>query len=117
MAFPAPSPALQALITPQQKRFSIRHVTIVCGVSSRVLRIWEKRYGWPNPARDPQSGYRIFRQWQVDDLIRVVALLKKGWTISELIVDGLPRWPAPDAKPTKPQKGAAIELYHRDATP
>ncbi|MBA3707191.1 MAG: MerR family transcriptional regulator [Planctomycetes bacterium] len=77
--------------TPNQS-LNINEASKCCGLSPSVLRIWELRYGWPNPKRKP-NGYRAYNQHQVQELSRVAALVKAGTPISNLIVDGLPRWP------------------------
>ncbi|MEK7415966.1 MAG: MerR family transcriptional regulator [Planctomycetota bacterium] len=79
------APAAQAL--------NINEASKACGLSPSVLRIWELRYGWPSPRRRG-NGYRAYMPNQVQDLIRVATLVRSGKAISELIVDGLPSWPA-----------------------
>lgn len=72
--------------------FNINEASKECDLSPSVLRIWELRYGWPNPRRRP-NGYRAYSQHLIDDLKRISKLVKSGIPIRELIVDGLPRWP------------------------
>jgi DNA-binding transcriptional MerR regulator len=72
---------------------NINEASKACGLSPSVLRIWELRYGWPNPKRKA-NGYRAYNQHQVQELKRVAELVKGGTPISSLIIDGLPRWPA-----------------------
>jgi DNA-binding transcriptional MerR regulator len=81
---PAPA-ATQAL--------NINDASKACGLSPSVLRIWELRYGWPNPRRRA-NGYRAYTFHQVQELKRVAQLVRIGTPISQLIVDGLPRFPA-----------------------
>lgn len=71
---------------------SINEAAKAAGLSSSVLRIWEVRYGWPSPKRQP-NGYRAYARHQVDELKRAANLVKAGLPISSLIIDGLPRWP------------------------
>lgn len=75
---------------------NINEASKACGLSPSVLRIWELRYGWPNPKRKP-NGYRAYNQHQVQELKRVSDLVKRGTPISALIIDGLPRWPTDQA--------------------
>jgi DNA-binding transcriptional MerR regulator len=75
---------------------NINEASKACGLSPSVLRIWELRYGWPNPKRKP-NGYRAYNQHQVQELRRVSDLVKRGTPISALIIDGLPRWPTDQA--------------------
>jgi DNA-binding transcriptional MerR regulator len=76
-----------------QKALNINEASKACGLSPSVLRIWELRYGWPSPKRKP-NGYRSYNHHQVQELKRMADLVKSGHSISSLIVDGLPRWPA-----------------------
>lgn len=73
-----------------------------CGLSPSVLRIWELRYGWPSPRRRA-NGYRAYTAHQVQELKRVAQLVKTGTPISQLIVDGLPRFPADGSLPQPPR--------------
>ncbi len=73
-----------------------------CGLSPSVLRIWELRYGWPSPRRRA-NGYRAYTAHQVQELKRVAQLVKTGTPISQLIVDGLPRFPADGSMPQPPR--------------
>lgn len=73
-----------------------------CGLSPSVLRIWELRYGWPSPRRRA-NGYRAYTAHQVQELKRVAQLVKTGTPISQLIVDGLPRFPTDGSLPQPPR--------------
>jgi DNA-binding transcriptional MerR regulator len=87
--------------TPNQS-LNINEASKACGLSPSVLRIWELRYGWPNPKRKP-NGYRAYNQHQVQELKRVAQLVKSGMPISSLIVDGLPRWPTDASRAPVPR--------------
>lgn len=93
LSSPAPATA-QAL--------NINDASKACGLSPSVLRIWELRYGWPNPRRRA-NGYRAYTVHQVQELKRVAQLVRIGTPISQLIVDGLPRFPADNAVPLMPR--------------
>ena len=80
-------------IAPPPQALNINEASKACGLSPSVLRIWELRYGWPNPRRRG-NGYRAYSPNQVQDLIRIASLVRSGASISQLIVDGLPSWPA-----------------------
>ncbi len=86
----------------QPRMLNINEASKACGLSPSVLRIWELRYGWPNPKRKA-NGYRSYSPHLVEDLKRIAKLVKSGTSIRQLIVDGLPRWPveedSPAAKP------------------
>lgn len=82
---------------------NINEASKVCGLSPSVLRIWELRYGWPNPKRKA-NGYRSYSPHLVDDLKRMALLVQEGNPIRQLIVDGLPNWPRQeDEAPPKPR--------------
>ena len=92
-------------------QMNINEASKACGLSPSVLRIWELRYGWPNPKRKA-NGYRAYNQHQVQELKRVSDLVKRGTPISALIIDGLPRWPTDQAIKRTPMgltKARAIE--------
>jgi DNA-binding transcriptional MerR regulator len=95
------------------KRYTVTQVERITGIHATCLRIWERRYGWPCPMRDPKSGYRIFTQAEVDDLKRIHALIHKGVDVGTLIVDGYPRFPS---KPVAPAKRLA-PAFHRVPAP
>lgn len=81
---------------------NINDASKVCGLSPSVLRIWELRYGWPSPRRRA-NGYRAYTAHQVQELKRVAQLVKTGTPISQLIVDGLPRFPHDGSVPQPPR--------------
>lgn len=74
------------------KSLNINEASKACGLSPSVLRIWELRYGWPNPKRKA-NGYRTYSPHLVDDLKRMANLVKQGTPIRQLVIDGLPQWP------------------------
>lgn len=82
--------------------FNIKEASQATGLTPSVLRIWELRYGWPNPKRKP-NGYRTYQRHQIDDLKKVASLVKSGMPISSIIIDGLPRWPANGACAPSPR--------------
>src|SRR5689334_17732088 len=47
------------------------------GLAAGTIRMWESRYGFPNPARNP-SGYRIYTADDVETLRRVLRLRETG---------------------------------------
>jgi len=86
-------PTLAELTTATEPRFlNINEASKACGLSPSVLRIWELRYGWPNPRRR-SNGYRAYSPHLVDDLKRMAELVKSGHAIRQLIEDGVPQWP------------------------
>ncbi len=73
-------------------QLSIHDAATMSGLNPSVIRVWENRYGWPSPRRQP-NGYRTFTAHEVEDLKRVAALVKSGIPIRSLIEDGLPKFP------------------------
>jgi DNA-binding transcriptional MerR regulator/methylmalonyl-CoA mutase cobalamin-binding subunit len=56
---------------PHRSHRSIAEVERECGLSKDVLRVWERRYGFPAPLRD-DSGNRLYPE----DQVRVLRLLR-----------------------------------------
>src|SRR4051812_44623865 len=95
LAFPIGNHGSNDMTTNSADALNIKDTSKLTGLSPSVLRIWELRYGWPNPKRK-SNGYRTYQPHQVDELKRVAGFVKDGVPISRLIVDGLPRWPTAD---------------------
>lgn len=86
-----------------EKHLNINEASKACGLSPSVLRIWELRYGWPNPKRKA-NGYRSYSPHLVEDLKRMAQLVNDGTPIRHLIVDGLPQWPRSESSPEPVQR-------------
>jgi len=56
---------------------SIAEVERETGLGKDTLRVWERRYGFPTPARDAQ-GQRFYTQAEVHRLRQIAALLRAG---------------------------------------
>jgi len=56
---------------------SIAEVERDTGLGKDTLRVWERRYGFPTPARDGQ-GQRLYTQADVDRLRQIASLLRAG---------------------------------------
>ncbi len=54
------------------------------GLSKDTLRVWERRYGFPQPDRD-QTGERVYPQVQVDKLRLIKRLLDQGFRPGKLM--------------------------------
>lgn len=67
--------------------FNIAAVERDTGLSKDVLRMWERRYGFPVPARD-DHGERIYSAEQVDRLRLIKRLMNQGHRPGKLI--GMP---------------------------
>lgn len=64
--------------------YSIRVVSRLTGISLDTLRVWERRYGFPKPARK-DSGSRLYTQLDVDTLLLVSKALAAGYRPSEIV--------------------------------
>jgi DNA-binding transcriptional MerR regulator len=80
---------------------SIAETAHIIGISAAALRQWEARFGWPQPEREA-NGYRTFSPQLVNDLKRVVAIVKRGGYIGDAIAQV--RYPSQPAiqKPIRP---------------
>lgn len=54
------------------------------GLSKDTLRIWERRYAFPNPARDA-NGERVYTAGQVEKLRLVKRLMERGYRPGKII--------------------------------
>ena len=63
---------------------SIRKVAEETGLAAGTIRMWEQRYGFPEPQRTP-SGYRQYRVGDVEALRRVQAFRHRGLSIPAAI--------------------------------
>lgn len=67
-----------------QAGYSIRVASRLTGVSSDTLRMWERRYGFPKPART-LSQVRVYTDAHIERLILVSRALKAGFRAGEVI--------------------------------
>jgi DICT domain-containing protein len=58
----------------------IRDVAEQTGLAAGTIRMWEQRYGFPDPARTA-SGYRMYSPDDVDLLRRVVSFRDRGLSV------------------------------------
>jgi MerR family transcriptional regulator, light-induced transcriptional regulator len=64
--------------------YSIRELTRLTGLSADVLRVWERRYGFPRPTRD-ESGARLYQATEVERLGLLQRALQRGHRVSNVI--------------------------------
>jgi DNA-binding transcriptional MerR regulator len=74
----------------QTEFFPIRTVAKLTGVNAVTLRAWERRYGLIKPQRT-ESGHRLYGREQIDLVNRILALLSKGMSISQVARTLAPR--------------------------
>jgi hypothetical protein len=67
----------------------IRDLVRESGLRREQLYMWERRYGFPEPLRD-QHGDRIYPSHQVEKLLLIQQLLKKGWRAGAIVPLSLP---------------------------
>ena len=62
------------------KGLAIKEVAERTGIAAATIRMWEQRFGFPEPARTP-SGYRMYTEQDVDALRRVSTLRDAGLSV------------------------------------
>jgi DNA-binding transcriptional MerR regulator len=68
--------------------FPINVVEKETGISKYLLRMWERRYTFPRPARDVK-GERLYSDLDVEKLKLVKSLMQEGYRPSKIINQGL----------------------------
>jgi DICT domain-containing protein len=63
---------------------TIKDVAAQTGVAAGTIRMWEQRYGFPDPGRT-SGGYRVYSEDDVDALRRVVAYRHRGLSVPAAI--------------------------------
>ena len=69
---------------------SISDVSRIAGIPKDLLRMWERRYGYPKPARD-DNGDRIYSNEELDKLIAIRHLQEQGKRPGKLMALDLPQ--------------------------
>jgi MerR family transcriptional regulator, light-induced transcriptional regulator len=62
------------------KGLGISDVAQQTGLAAGTIRVWEQRYGFPEPART-EGGYRVYTAADVETLRRVVAYRARGLSL------------------------------------
>lgn len=75
--------AITSEMTAETEFYPIRTVATLTGVNAITIRAWERRYGLINPMRT-DSGHRVYTRTDIDNIHRIVALLDKGVSISQV---------------------------------
>ncbi|MCW3040508.1 MAG: MerR family transcriptional regulator [Solirubrobacterales bacterium] len=63
---------------------TIKDVAAQTGVAAGTIRMWEQRYGFPDPGRTA-GGYRVYSEGDVEALRRVVAYRHRGLSVPAAI--------------------------------
>lgn len=69
---------------PQAAMLSIGALSRATGLAVETLRTWERRYGFPAPARKP-SGHRLYPMESVARLRRIAAALAQGHRAGDVV--------------------------------
>jgi MerR family transcriptional regulator, light-induced transcriptional regulator len=86
---------------------SIKDVAERSGLAAGTIRMWEQRYGFPEPART-SSGYRIYSESDVEALRRAVAYRHRGLSVPAAIK----RAGETGVSPDHPSIYAAVAALH-----
>ncbi len=78
---PAPSRIMKK---PAEPALTIGGVSRATGFSPDILRVWQKRYGFPVPARKP-SGHRLYSADDVRRLRQISRALSKGHRPAQVV--------------------------------
>ncbi|MDA0174281.1 MerR family transcriptional regulator [Solirubrobacter taibaiensis] len=62
------------------KKLAIKDVAEQTGVAAGTIRMWEQRYGFPEPGRTA-SGYRVYTEDDVAAIKRVLAFRDRGLSV------------------------------------
>ncbi|MES2323152.1 MAG: MerR family transcriptional regulator [Pseudomonadota bacterium] len=114
---------MTSIATPPVGASSISDVERDTGVAKETLRVWERRYGFPQPLRDG-NGERIYPAEQVQRLRLVKRLLDLGYrpgkimqhssdALSELVSKASPDSPAPNAQDPELRHCLALIKAHK----
>ena len=63
---------------------SIKEVAEATGIAAGTIRMWEQRYGFPEPSRT-DAGYRLYTEDDVETLRRVMAYRHRGLSVPAAI--------------------------------
>ena len=86
--------------------FTIASVERDTGLSKDVLRVWERRYGFPVPTRDA-NGERVYTAAQVEHLRLIKRLMDQGYRPGKLI--GMERGELAGLGPRRERRGGAAQ--------
>lgn len=64
--------------------YNIKVVLQETGLKADALRVWEKRYGLPNPSRS-EGGHRLYSEYDIEVVKWLLAKKSEGLTISKAV--------------------------------
>ncbi len=74
----------QATEPGQVTTYSIRVASRLSGISADTLRMWERRYDFPKPVRNP-NGNRVYSSDDVDRLVLIARAMQAGYRPGEVV--------------------------------
>ena len=87
-----------ALVSAQRSNratYSIRVASRLTGITPETLRMWERRYGFPTPARS-ESGLRAYSEQDIERLRLIAAAIAAGYRPREVVAASVARLRAID---------------------
>src|SRR5512144_1136020 len=81
---PGPAPVDADSLAEGRGMLHIREVVRVTGLRREQLYMWQRRYGFPAPARDV-NGDRMYPREQVARLKLIKQLLSEGWRAGAVV--------------------------------
>jgi DNA-binding transcriptional MerR regulator len=76
----------------------IKELATRTGIQAGTIRMWEQRYGFPQPGRT-DSGYRVYSEEDVETLRRVAALRARGLSVPAAL-ERAREWTGPTDRPS-----------------
>jgi MerR family transcriptional regulator, light-induced transcriptional regulator len=71
---------VERLVEGNVKGLAIKDVAQRTGIAAGTIRMWEQRYGFPEPERTT-AGYRLYSEDDVEALRRVLAFRERGLSV------------------------------------
>lgn len=102
------------MTAPVYDKLKIKDVAERTGVAAATIRMWEQRYGFPNPTRTA-SGYRLYTDADIESIRAVLALRARGLSIPAAIERA--RDEPTDGEPGHPSIFAAVAAVDPNAHP
>lgn len=90
---------------------TINQTSKATGITTSCLRIWEARYGWPQPERGGVGKYRMYKPQVVNELKKLHELMTKtGNEVSTYVYDEALHLPKVPPKRRRPEPVDATKL-------
>lgn len=99
---------------PHSARIPLKQLASLTGLSPLVIRAWERRYGFPSPART-EGGHRRYTAAEVDQVRRAATLARSGLRAADAIASARAGGPTPVAGDLSVAELAALMVDHDPA--